>query len=690
MTTIDYTFAGKTVKLDGEKWPALPQLERDLALLIHESSMVKGLDPSRREQWVHWWGSENPWRPLFLLKHIRPLKQADRAVAQAGLATNLRRRRVSDPILKDTGILDRVVGTQWQEGVAAVLGELGKCPPEKIKDRWEGAFRHAISLRRPKSLRWLVQWAVDRDLSIDMDVSGKDLASVWRMWLEKDDMHHDDPLLGLSLKVLNIKEQSPQETEAWNFWASRTSDLGCPAAIAAWCLLHPEAWDRMHRDALLEGGPRNAWMAACARARMFGPGDVLWRQAIQAPSTPQWMRRPWGNQAESALALWMSDDVERTKSLPGSDPVSQALREMGAMEPGSPLERLQGGPSLIDLIPSYLLVPKWFKDYPQWALPHPKTGQTPLFKDISWEHAKRYRACGLSWFHCDLEGENAYASFLCSSKRQWDGRVKNSQEALRMWENGELPLVGHAKGKTIAGSVARIHRKSLFEGFCLLRMKFDQALDPMETQQVVAMGDLGFAAYWKRIAVGEGKWTEFQEQAFWRGALIHGLLEEYGDPKLAIECPDEPAWTLALAGDVEDYNRLRMLRDVQVMGLSAIQALHPLWEQEEPSRIWVELVSSEDTKDLTGLGPLDATNEWWAARVRQWERLLDDGYATPAFLRNAMSMGMPLEGEVMQAITTSPGILVLAHADHEISAWINHAILEQAAPAAKATRSSRL
>lgn len=682
--------------LDDKKWTRLPQMEREMALLIQEASITGAAGLTQRPIWASWWASANPWQPLFLAKQVRPLNQANRAVALSGLALRLDKRKLSDPIPEDGGVLNRVVGTQWEEGVSFALGQLEKCPPEEIRALLHGALSHALRLRKAKSLQWLVQWASKNDIVLDEPFSGRDLASVWAFWFRKQLVKADDELLGQSLRVLGINSHSPQAQVAWNQWAQQDSDRECPTAIAAWCHLHPNAWEEMHRKALdSQSGVKGAWLAACSRAEAFGVDDILWRQAVVAPSTPQWMKTPWGPSGESPLALWISEQVEHPSSsrprFPGADLVSGALRALGAPEPGSKQEREMGGPSLIALIPAYLLDHTWFSENPQWALPHPKTGRTPLFNAASWSKAKSYVQCGLSWFHEDANGDNAFASFLSSSDaREVSYRIKSTKEVVSMWENGSLPVVGIAKGRTIAGSVSDLHKKALFSGYTSARMTFTAPLDPLETQQVVHRGEMGFAVEWKDSAIASGKWSSSHETAFWRGAVLHGDASEYGSN--AVEDPGNPSWVLALTEDIHDHNRIRMLQEIHSLGFAGIDATHALWDTPKPSLEWVGLVCNVDaSSDRRFLTPLNASAQWWADRIEQWTEnfvLANSPDEDASFLRRAIDLGMPLEGQVLQTIEQNPKTLRAARTDPELIAALDHAALGQSTPTPTAARRS--
>ena len=620
------------------KWSRLPALQADLALDLYRAHCLAQPHPDDLPGWGNWWReAKDPWGKLFQSKDIRPLDQHHRAMAETGLGLRLSRRKMQEPPLPDKGILARVVGMEWHEGIRDVLGRLPiQDNPSKARQLLGDALSHAIDLKRPASASLLVEFAAVHGICLSEHVPVTQLAKMWAVWSKSGKFDASHHVYEQSIRVLPVSPGSPQEVEVWNAWCSGETFHRTHEALAAWCRLMPGAWERMHQKSLLGEGVRCAWIFACRRARELGMKDPLWQEAIQSPSTQQWMSRLWPKR-RSPLVAWMSDVLNRehAKTTPGSDKVSLALVKLGAPLPGSAEEQSLGGDSLIECVNAYDWRSEWSGFNPAWIQPNPVTGKTPLFEVDHWDKARKYVSFGLSWQHRDHEGCTAWnaflANFTCSGKMQ----KEFSREAVELLAQGKLPLVDDAKHVCIAAGLAGCADAPLFSAYLRTRQDAQLLPLPLETQEVAGRSK-DLLLQWKQFWVEQGAWSKPHEHAMWRGLLRRGYTGNL--PLPASEDSNDPLWAWILLQ--QDYELPRKMELLKEWGMQGMSGSHPVWENPAAPAAWIEAVMETRVGSSAheALG-VNADGRWWVNRLNECRQMAE---GASELIEKMHGLGLPL------------------------------------------------
>ena len=657
-----------------------------VALLLKATLSQEDFDPRPYEEWQAWWANApapakpstrlpgtGADRPLFALRQtVRDLDQNSRVWAEVGLNRGFRLRPTEAGPLQDDGLLARAAGINWTQGVAATLDKMAHLPADQACAVFCAAFTHAVCIDAAQGSAQLMQWASRQNWSASTQLpNAKILAQAWQLWSAAD-FKGADAVFASSLTLYGNQAFPPDQERA--FWAELVgSDTPVLAASALdkWCGYHPGSWERVHSAALGDPSAPRAFMLACDQADRHGLNTPLWQALSNAPSTRHWIHHlGWGEEptASPLVAWWVrrlsgEEGVldEKTLATLGQDEVSNALRHLGANEPGCARDRASGACCFAAALVVPPVSPSLLLPFKNLVYDHPQTGSNPIATAKHFARAKGWIECGFDPSAVDHAGNQAFATFLWGEARLSKGNAQ--REMAGAFATGRLPVQGECAAGSLVHCVM-LYGKDVVRGAWLgKRLENAAPFQPHETQWC-AQGLRAFELLdWIKALETRNVLTLEHQAALWQSACFRDRKEdkECWDEIAArcpfVEDPLRPLWVSLL--ERWEANTLDVTLSCASIAIWALPATrpradHPAWQSPLIVKAWadiIELALAEPAKSLADWVPADTSPSWWARSFSLWS--LHGRNRDEAEVLSWLAAGLPLaHPEVLEVVAT--------------------------------------
>lgn len=638
----------------------LSQPGRDMSYLLMHGQQNPDFDPDQCHEWRAWWSQpiDAAWGAMFPSRtQLRKLDARHLGYAQIGLHFKRDAARNNAPLL-DRGVLHRISGTRWTQGLRSCLAKLENVETARAKHLWLSAICNANEHGNTQNARILLNWASAQNRKTWLSTE----ACAQTLLLFSDRLNltvHDVEIENL----FRLTDTSSVENEKaiWSTIVSSEHHEVAARALSAWCRFNPGIWDRMHRLALEDRAVPNAWLLACVQAKAEGFEDPLWQVASSSQDRSVWMKRlDWGVDASiSPLGQWWAHQLNAAEErgghvMPGHDLVSEALRGLGAPEPGSDEEMSLGGVGFACGLTGAQVDPSWFSVHPEWLL---NCQGIPISRSRSVSSLDTWIKCGFDPAEVDANGNMAIIHFL---SRNLSKKRKDTVKWLKVkYEERALPSHGPCVDKTLIDRLSALNDEDLMKAWLDARMSDPVAPLPSETENLAYMSTAPVVQAWCLRVKALFQWSEAHHHALWRGVIRQDrscdaeIWDELTHDFPFLEDPNSPAWVICIkeAEDfAHDYNDLkRTLSFVIESGGLSISAISPVWQQNDFVSRWHVCINMEGSD--ASIAPDDADVEWWALRLSEWfanspKSVLRKDKEMEGWLR----IGLPLEGPVLDVL----------------------------------------